>query len=177
MEYKIDFEKKRSGKSQSVDFFINSFSAIKAGVPGWTPEVVAGQAGYRNHFLYEGEIKPLLEKILEKDKDFDYEGFIKLLEKIGAVAPGNPPAFGGGGGNTGTTIDSIERAKEVALEGKAEEVQQLMAQIVELRKEVDKRLKKGFGCSIALKNPSSKKEKKGAQEESPAGETAQTPTA
>jgi hypothetical protein len=165
-DFKIDFNAKRPGKKESTDFFVNSFAAMTAGVPGQTVENIAAQAGYRNHFLYEGELKPLVEKLTEKNKAFDVKGFITMLQKIGAVKEGEAPAFGGGGGAL-TSINSIERAQEVALEGKAEEVKGYMDQIVELRKKVDALLKPGYGCSVALKNPKKEKEEAPA-EESPA---------
>ena len=158
-EFVVNFEKKRPAKRDVVSFLNSSFAAHSAGVPGATIENIANQVGYANNFLYETEVKELIDKM---STEADKKKFLEFLRPLKCVAKGAPKAFGGGGGRGegSTTIDSEERAAEVA--NTPEDVPiviSLVKQMLDLRKKLNPHINLKSECSIALKNKKSKKDK------------------
>lgn len=151
-EFVIDLTKKRPPKAQAVAFVTNQYAALQAKIPGSTKENIKAQLALGNHYLYESEVKDIIEQ--NKDKDgFNAKEFVELLQFCGAIKAGSTPRIGEGM----TKIDSIERAKEVAKKPEdAEKIQAIMAKMKGLRDEVTPLI--NGTCSIALKNPKQKKE-------------------
>lgn len=153
VKYKVDFEKKRPAKAQVVAYINNQFAAFRAGVFGATLEAIANQIGYGNFYLYQSEVKEMLENMPEKDRP----AFVDFLKQIHNVREGSPKPFGGkagaGRGEGSTTIDSEERAAEVA--NSPELVPQVIAivkDMLALRKKLNPLINQKSECSIALKN-------------------------
>jgi hypothetical protein len=120
------------------------------------------------YFIKKGELKEFAQKKIDEDPAFDVKGFVDFLQGIkhpvsnlGVIKEG-----GGGGGQRATTIDSAERAFEVAnrfdKDGKevseeevshnAEQIQILMSRMVAIRNEVNPFLDQNATVSIAIKN-------------------------
>ena len=151
----VDLSKKRPPKQISLSFILNQYASLKAGIPGLTSEIIQAQIAQGNYYLYESEVKGVIEQ-KKGEEGFDIKDFVESLKKWGCVKAGATPQIGEGL----VRIDSIERAKEVANAGvNPEEVQKLMSQMVAIRDKVEPLIKEKASCSIALKNKK-KKEKK-----------------
>jgi len=146
----VDLNKKRPPKAQALSFITNQFAALQAQIPGSTKENIKAQFALGNHYLYESEVKDVVNE--NKDKaGFDAKAFVELLRFTGAIKAGSTPRIGEGM----TLVDSIERATEVAKNPEdAVKIQAIMSKMTALRDEI-KPLIVGT-CSIALKNPKAK---------------------
>lgn len=143
----VDLNKKRPPKAQAVSFITNQFAALEAGIPGSTKENIKAQFALGNHYLYESEVKDIVQANSDK-AGFDAQKFVNLLKFCGCIKAGSTPKIGEGM----VLVDSLERATEVAKSpADAQRIQAIMAKMTTLRDEV-KPLIVGT-CSIALKNP------------------------
>lgn len=159
---------KRPVKKTVVDFLTAQFACITEEVPFITEEIVAKQVEHGNYFLYKGEVEGVCEKMTEKDSDFDEEKFVTFLVNVDAVREGSAPAFG----ERGTTIDSREKALEVAAnpedEQEVAEIMQLAKIISDSRKAINKKLAKGVTLGVGFNSGARNKAK--AKLEAAAGE-------
>jgi hypothetical protein len=150
---------KKPSKSTRVQGLINSFATMKANIPGMDKEALIAQIKLLNYTVSEKELQGIVDKELVSADEI--EEFIEFLSEAECITVPKSSS-GGGGGTRSTTIDSIERAREVIEdptdEAKAEQVSALVHQVVEIRTELNKLLAKGFSFSIALKNPVKGKE-------------------
>lgn len=157
----LNLEGKRPPKQISVIFIVNQYGSLKAGIPGLTSEIIGGQIANGNFYLYESEVKELLEA-KKDEKDFDAKDFVAHLKAWKCVKAGSTPALGEGV----VRIDSLERAKEVANPGvDPAKIVDLMSKMTKLRDELEPLINQKSSCSIALKNKKIlKKKKEKAQE-------------
>ena len=151
----INLDAKRPPKQVSVAFILNQYASLKAGIPGLTKEIVGGQIANGNFYLYESEVKDIIEEKKE-EKGFEVRDFVEHLKGWACVKAGSTPALGEGV----TRIDSIERAKEVANPGvDPNKIVEIMGKMVKLRDELEPLTSQKSSCSIALKNKKSAKKK------------------
>lgn len=155
-EFAVDFSKKRPSKKESVSFLLNQFAAVQAEII--TPVQASKLVGRGNFFLYESEVKEILEN-KKADPDFDAKAFIGLLKECKCVKQGSTPSFGEGV----THVNSPERAKQVANnpadDAQVQQIVKIVSQMVELRDKLNPLINDKAQCSIALKNKKQKKAK------------------
>lgn len=165
---------KRPVKKTVVDFLTAQYACVSEGVPFITEEVVAKQVEHGHYFLYRGEVEGVCEKLKEKDDSFDEELFVTFLVNVDAVREGIAPAFG----ERGTTIDSKEKALEVAAnptnEEEVAEIMQLAKVISDGRKAINKLLAQGVTLGVGFNSGARKRaEAKAAAEEEGMPESAE----
>lgn len=148
----VNLDKKRPPKAQAVSFITNQYAALKAGIPGSTKENIRAQFALGNHYLYESEVKDIVNENVGKE-GFDAKEFVGLLKFCSCIKAGSTPKIGEGM----VLVDSLERATEVARsKADAPRIQALMSKMTAIRDEVKPLI---FGtCSIALKNPKAPKD-------------------
>lgn len=160
MAVTLNFESKRPPKVVSVAFIMNQYGSLKAGIPGLTSEIIGGQIANGNFYLYESEVKEILEA-KKDEKDFNVQDFITHLKSWKCVKAGSTPTLGEGI----TRIDSLERAKAVANPGvDPARIVELMSKMTALRDELEPLINQKSSCSIALKNKKITKKKAKVQE-------------
>ena len=141
---------KRPKKNIVVEFLNTQFACLTNGIPGVTEESIKGQVDYGHYKLYEGEVEGVVEKLVEKDPNFDVEAYIGYLKGVEAIMPGAAPVFG----ERGTTIDSREKAMEVAAnptdEAEVAEIMRLAGVISQARKDINKLLDKGVTLGVGF---------------------------
>lgn len=151
----INLEAKRPPKLVSVSFILNQYSSLKAGIPGLTKEIVSGQIANGNFYLYESEVKDIIEE-KKDERGFDVKDFVTHLKEWGCVKAGSTPALGEGV----TRIDSLERAREVANPGvNPEEIVKIVKRMTADRDLLEPMINLKSSCSIALKNKKTAKKK------------------
>jgi len=152
----LDLSKKRPAKGQSVSFIVNQFAALQAGVPGATKENIKAQISFQNAYLYEGEVKKILED-KANEEGFDAKAFIELLKFCGCVKQGSTPAFGS---ERLIRINSEARCKEVANTPEdVPKIIELMTALANIRNKVNPLISDHASVGLAIKNKKSKKRK------------------
>jgi len=161
---------KRPAKNLTVNFINTQYACLTNGVPGVTKETVQAQIAYGNYFLYEKEATDLAQKMVEKDPTFDADAYLNFLISVDAVKSGEAPVFGG---ERGTTIDSREKAIEVAAEPANEEqlaeIMRLASILSIARKDINKLLFKGVTLGIGFNSGARTKAALKAKEEAESG--------
>lgn len=144
----LDFDKKRPTKKQSVSFIVNQFAALQAGVPGATRENIKAQIGFQNAYLYENEVKQILED-KESEEGFNAKDFIGLLRFCECVKQGSTAQFGEGL----VRINSVERIKQVVNNlDDLDEVVELTTQLVSIRDKINPKINLHASIGLAIKN-------------------------
>jgi hypothetical protein len=142
---------KRPAKNLTVNFINTQYACLTNGVPGVTKETVKAQIEYGDYYLYESEATDLAAKMKDKDPSFDSDAYLLFLVDVNAVRDGDPPVFGG---ERGTTIDSREKALEVAAnptnEQEVAEIMRLATILSDSRKSINKLLDKGVTLGIGF---------------------------
>lgn len=138
---------KRPKKELTVNF-INSQFACLGVVPGMNEKTIAAQFAHGNYYLYEGEIKGIVEKEQDSDPKFDPKKYVQFLQETNVLRKGEAPSFGGGK----VSLNSQETAKFVAAnpsnEAEVKEIMRLSTVLVDTRHKVNKLLGKGVTCGI-----------------------------
>lgn len=151
---------KRPKKNIVVDFLNTQFACLTNGIPGVTEEVILAQVDYGKYRLYENEVEGVVDKLVEKDANFDVEKYVEYLNKVDAIIPGTAPAFGG---ERGTTLDSREKALDVAADPTDEvqvaEIMRLAKVISDGRKDINKLLAKGVTLGVGFNSGARNKAK------------------
>jgi hypothetical protein len=142
-------EGKRPKKELTVNFINSQFACIGI-VPGVTVETVKAQLAHGNYYLYEGEVKGLVEKLQSESDDFDAKSYVQFLQQVDALRKGEAPAFGGGK----ISLNSLETAKFVAAnpenEAEVKEIMRLATILTDTRKAINPLLDKGVTCGIGF---------------------------
>ena len=157
---------KRPAKNLTVNFINTQYACLTNNVPGVTIDTVKAQIEYGNYFLYEKEATDVAGKMAEKDVEFDADGYLNFLITVNAVKAGEAPAFGS---ERMTTINSHEKALEVAAEPENEEqvaeIMRLATILSDARKDVNKLLFKGVTLGIGFNSGARTKAALKAKEE------------
>lgn len=134
---------------------MSQYSFLSMGMQGISLELIAEMIKTGDYYLYEAEVKEILEKEMEKDSNFDAELFVKMLKTADAIKEGATPRIT----DNLVRVNSKERALEVANDPTNEKdvnkIVDIMTKMVELRDSLKLLIDKNASCSIALKNKKS----------------------
>lgn len=150
---------KRPSKQATINFLMSQYSFLSMGMEGINMRVVGRMIKTGSYYLFEAEIKALIEAEVEKDPNFDAELFVNMLKEGDAIRQGATPRLT----DNLVRVNSKERALEVVNDPSNEKdvqtVVDVMTKIKELADSLKPIIDKKATVSVALKNKKASKKK------------------